>query len=267
MMPSEPDRPSTAEESAAWEEQLAGAFEILLGRSLDGYDPKATYVLYHWDDVFSSELFYHVKDAALLGSTVSGRALGAQDEPFSLGRWSLDLGRSLIGLDDCDELDPAVVAALRAASLDESEIEVTGADLARILAGPQGLPEDVFLTVIARVATSGTLFDAMRAATWTMGGPGDLAPAPDEAEVDADWEPALARVAHPGLRGHLVNLCLDPQWARSDGAYYSGTGEPPAELGSFAELPGHEFVTGWEFGEGQASSAIFAVRDAGASAA
>ena len=261
-MPPKSDRSGTAEGAVAWEEQLADAFELILGRSLDTYDTKATYVLYHWDDVMSSELFYHLKDASLLGSTVSGLAFGAEDHPFSVARWNRDIGRSLISLDDHHTLIPAVVSALRTASSDDSEVVLTGAALAQALAGSQDLPEDVFLTLIARVVTSGTFFDALRAATWTMGGPADLAPAPTEAEIDADWEPVLARVAHPALRGHLSHLFLDAQWARSEGAYYSGVGKPPTGCGRLVEEPGHEFVTGWEFGEGQASSAIFAVRDA-----
>lgn len=260
-MPAVPDQPDHSDAPGAWQAQLAGAFEILLGRALEAFDPKATYVLYHWDDMLSAELFDYVEDVALLGSTVPGSALGGQDGPLSWGRWRLDLGRSLFVLDGSDALSPSADAALRAASLDESQVVVTGADFVPVLTGGLGLPEDVFPALLARVETTGTLLDALRAATWTMGGPADLVTDYAGVTVEPAWERALAGVADPGLRRHLGLLCLSAQSARSQGAYYSGVERCPADLHWLADRPDHAFVTGWEFGEGQASSAIFAIDD------
>jgi hypothetical protein len=263
-MPATPDRSDPAHAPEAWQLQLERAFEILLGRPLDSFDPKATYALYHWDDILSAELFGSVGHAAALGSTVPGRLLAGEDCPLGWGQWSLDLGRSLFSLDDTEVLGPSVEAALRAASLDPEEILLAGADLAPLLAGFDDLPEDVFVTLMARIETTGTLVDAMRAASWTMGGPADLVTDYDGVTIEPGWELALSEVVDPGLRRHLSLLCLDAQSARSEGGYYSGVDDCPGGLYSLTEQPGHTFVTGWQFGEGQASSAIFAIDDSAA---
>lgn len=267
-MPATPDRSSAADEPGAWEAQLADAFAILLGRPLDGFDPKATYVLYHWDDMLSAELFDFVEDAVQLGSTLPplGEGEGEDEYPLSWGRWSLDLGRSVFLIDGADEFDESTEAALRAASLDPGspEVAVTGADLAPHLADHDGLPPGAFLTLLARVDTPGTLFDALRAATWTMGARTELVTDYAGVVVEPEWEQALADIADPDLRRHLSLLCLSAQSARSEGAYYSGVDRCPADLRWLAERPDHTFVSGWEFGEGQASSAIFGCAPSGA---
>jgi hypothetical protein len=266
-MPASPDE-AAAFDRARWEEQIEDAFGILLGRPLREFDPKATYALYHEWDMFT-EMFFETFEHSTLGSIIP--PLPGADEgeyPLNPGRWSLDLGRSIFWLDEnIPDGRPALrgweaaKSALCAVSRDPSSLAVTGADLAPIVAEHSDLLESVWLTVNVRVHTDGTLFDAMRAATWTMGGPADLL-TPDlsaRAVVEPEWEGKLEPVSDPALRDHLRALCLDAHWARGEGAYYSGIGACPSDLKWHASQPGHAFVTGWMFGEGQGSSAIFAI--------
>jgi hypothetical protein len=244
---------------------LAHAFELLLGRPLDEFDPKATYALYHWDDILSFEFLDHVEDAASLATVIPPMTEFADEYVLAWGRWSLDLGRSLFMLDGGDTLGEAAASALSAVSRDESTLVVTGADLAPHLAGRDSLPHDLFVTLLARVASvaradaPGTLFDAMRAATWTMGGPDELFTDYEDVKFEPEWERALEQVQHADLRRHLNYLCLDAHSARAEGGYYSGSARCPGILSWLEEQPGFEFVTGWEFGEGQAASAVFAI--------
>jgi hypothetical protein len=244
----------------AWQAQLSDAFALLLGRRLDEFDPKAAYVLYHWDDVLSSELSEYVPDPALLAGVVPPQE-GAAEYPLCWASWHLDLGRSLfdVDMDEVDRLAGTAAQALRALSRDPEEIVVTGAELSAVLAEHDASLDGVFLTLLARVQTADTLFDAMRAATWTMAGPESLYTDYSEVVVEPQWERALSAIPDAGLRTHMSGICLDAQSARAFGAYYSGTGSCPGMLSLLERLPGHTFVTGWEFGEGQAASAIFAV--------
>jgi hypothetical protein len=172
-------------------------------------------------------------------------------------RWSLDLRRSFFFTEMAD-FSKSINAALEAASCDDGEVVVTGADLAAILAKRKFDPEEQYLTTLLRVHTDGTLFDAMRAATWTME-PDRLVPFNARAEAVPEWEDALSQVSPSALRDHLRMLCLTPYWSRSEGARYLGTGNCPSDLAWLAKRPGYSCVAGWEFGEGQASSGIFLI--------
>lgn len=144
---------------------------------------------------------------------------------------------------------------------------VSGADFARVLAAHDGELDEIDAdTLMGRVQwlqrarTDGTLFDAMRTATWTMAGPEHLVPFARGAQVEPGREESLAGVSDARLRDHLRMLCLTAHWARSDGAYFLGVGECSHDLRWIADQPGHEPVAGWEFGEGQGSSGVFAVK-------
>jgi hypothetical protein len=243
-----------------WEEQLADAFEILLGRPLVEFDPKATYALYFWNEYMSEEFYGFYGDDAL-------RSVVAPLSPIvcsmEWGRWSIDLGRSVFIFDDDDlaqfDFGPRAVAALRAVSRDAADLYLTGADLAQVMRGHNGLLDlrKVQLTVLARVHTDGTLFGAMRAATWTMGGPENLTTSrPDWFVVEPRWKAELARIPHPGLRTHLENLCDDEV-----GMSYVGAEYCPWPQHWLTGQPGHTFVTAWSAHVGVMSSAIFATSE------
>jgi hypothetical protein len=235
-----------AADAVRWETELAEAFAVLLGRPLDEFDPGAEYVLYHWDDIMSSEFLDEFHEPAQLTSVVRADPDDLDDSDgleFAWTRWNLDLGRSVFCLNgDCEQS------------------RLTGAQLAGVLEREEIDPAEEPLHVLARVETDGTLFGAMRAATWTMGPrTGPFARLGKGVQVEEAWEKALERVGPPELRNHLRMLCLTDQSARCDGAFYSAARHCPSDLRPIAELPGHRLIAAWEFGEGQASSAVFQV--------
>lgn len=119
--------------------------------------------------------------------------------------------------------------------------------------------DGVMVALVLRIDTDETLFDAMRAATWTTGGPDSLVRMDEGAEVEPEWDRSLQRIPHTQLRDHLRMLSLTAPWARGYGAHFlgSGPGTCPFQLDWVSRRPGHETIAGWEFGEGQASSAVF----------
>ncbi|MEU5159703.1 hypothetical protein AB0G74_08860 [Streptomyces sp. NPDC020875] len=264
-----------------WRRELADAFEVLLGKPLDEFPAEAEYVLYHWDEMRSSEIAEEFiggevdLSAVARGEPVDGDRYDDGDAPFGWTTWSLDLGRSIWHLEESafdadgplgDALGTAPAAA--SATADGPEREVSGADFARALAAhgedlaEVDAEELTGMGPVVRIATDGTLFDAMRAATWTMGDPGDLTPFlrdADEIEVAPEWEERLRRIPDPRLRDHLRMLCLSAHSARSEGGYYLGPRECPAGLRWMTGRRGHETIAGWQFGEGQAFSAIVAI--------
>ena len=213
--------------TSAWETELSGAFSVLLGRPLDDFDHPATYVLYL---ALTDESFDF--DSELFGSVLPPTRSRFDFDPHTLG---LDLARSLF-------------------IFDGNEI-VTGRD-----AVGRDLDEDGAFDALVRVDTDGTLFAALRAATWTAGdGPGDLVAMMPGVMVEPEWADALSRVGDAALRDHLGMLCLDAHYARAYGAYYLGTGKTPVGFGEIAERPDHTFVAGWRYGEQQGGAAIFQV--------
>ncbi len=248
-------------EKDAWRDRLEHAYGLLLGRPLSGFDPGATYALYHWDDAFCDEFFAGAEEVDLDGfarpETRDSSTLADTGEPgLSPDRWRFDLGRTIFLVDDFDH---PVATALPAARLDSAgDIGVLGVDLRRVFLDEEvDLDEltDQYAHMLLRVQTDGTLFDALRAATWTMSAPDGLEPRRPEAEIDAPWQPLLAQIDDGRLRGHFEMLCLTAHWARSDGAHYLGP-KCRGDLAFLTTLPGYRIVAGWEFGEAQAASAV-----------
>ncbi|MGX2992967.1 hypothetical protein JNUCC64_01525 [Streptomyces sp. JNUCC 64] len=266
-----------------WERELARAFEVLLDAPFGpgaaaGPAPEPRYAFFHQDDLMPSTVLGDLldgeldPDAVARGIPVDGARYDEDGVPLGWSGWSFDLGRSIWLWED-DAFDPdGPFGAAAAGALDavahparDSRRAVSGADLARVFAehgdSLDEVDEDELLMagLLLRVDTDGTLFDAMRAATWTTGGPEGLVPLPPEAEVEPRWDAALSRVPGARLRDHLRLLCLTDHWARGDGARYLGPGNCPAALDWFADQPGHQVVAGWELGEGQAASAVFRI--------
>ncbi|GAA3838266.1 hypothetical protein GCM10022243_00920 [Saccharothrix violaceirubra] len=258
-------------DSEAWGRELAGAFEVLLGKPLDAFRAGPEYALYHWNDM----LQYDILEDFLAGTADQDATAAAEadDHPFSPDEWTFDHGRSiwLFTEDALDAEGPfgeTVGAALKAVStaVDDSEYAVSGVDFARVLAEHRDAIDGIDgeelvgeVSLLLRIDTDGTLFDAMRAATWTTGGPETLVALDDDVKVAPEWAEKLLGVPDVRLRGHLGMLSLCAQDARSDGAYYLGPGDHSGDFASIARRPGHQPVAGWEFGEGQASSVIFQV--------
>ncbi|WP_380282734.1 hypothetical protein [Kitasatospora purpeofusca] len=270
--------------SSEWDTALAGAFGILLGGEPPAVDPAARYGVFYASDSLDEFLFpnpWTTPDA------LSGRAprhLPDPDgeHPFSPWAWRFDLGGSLFRF-DADLLagtgawgddghkgprpfDDAFVADLRTVStVDEyGELLVRGAELGALLGrhgvdltGEHAKKLNTWLTVLLRVATDGTLTDAMRAATFTGRGPEHLVSVQDMSRARSaaePWEERLGAVTPPALRDHLRLLCLAEADARSEGGFYSGTGNWPWD--DVLEAVGCSLVAGWRFGESQAGAAV-----------
>lgn len=262
-----------------WDAALAGAFEILLGGKT-AIDPAAGYGVYYASESLDEFLFPNPWVTPETLSDRKPRLLPDADGeyPFSPWTWRFDLGESLFYF-DADLLagtgawgadghkgprpfDDAFVADLRAVSLTEEtdEVLVRGAELGPLL-GRHGVDLtdkaseklNTWLTVLLRVATDGTLTDAMRAATFTERGPEHLVPIHGRSAAEP-WEERLSAVTHPALRDHLRMLCLTRNDARSEGGFYCGADHWP--WSDLLEAVGCSLVAGWGFGESQAGVAV-----------
>ncbi|MDX6741433.1 hypothetical protein [Actinocorallia sp. A-T 12471] len=266
----------TVPDPQEWERELSLAFEALLDRPLGDYPTTAEYAHYAWNDEMS---FLLIED--LVGGDLDPAALltppgeAAQDVHAALSwdRWPVDHANSLwvVEADLCDPYGPlgehAGPALAEVASGADFELTVSGADLLRVLAEHRadlaGVDPDELtgrVQWLQRITTDGTLPGALRSATWTAHGPGGLVTFDADVKVKPKFDKALRRISDPALRDHLRMLCLTEYWARSRGGYYLGPGRCPHELGWIAELPGHETVAGWTYGEGQASTAVFQIK-------
>lgn len=236
-----------------WETQLAQGFEILLRAPLTTFDPDATYAFHHWDEVVSDDFFDEDLDLALLtGGAVVGAPFDGvpaladpdEDETLSWKDWRVDLGRSVFLIDT----DIPKLGKPR-----------PGTHVGKVLAARGLTAEDLAEDLVhldARIHTDGTLFDAMRHATWTMGGPDRLVPFDPECVVQPKWERRLAAVGHDGLRDHLRMLCLDAHSARCAGAHYVRNRHPGF---NGMRKAGGRVVAAWELGEAQAYSVVTAL--------
>lgn len=277
-------RELTVDDRNAWERELGDALALLLGRPLAEYPVTSEYAFYAWNDEISVlALEDHLSadvdlEAIARGDSIDGDSIDGDGDPvgdnhFSWDVWPVDHARSVWLIDQSTVSDDGPLggdlgAALAAASTrHDSEYAVSGADLARVLLAHQEQADEVdsdeligSVQWLARIRTDGTLLGAMRAATWTFGGRDELVPFTRSAKVEPKWDEVLRQVPDARLRDHLRMLCLTAHWARSDGAYYLGPGDCPFDLRWVSEQPGYDAVAGWEFGEGQASSAVFAIK-------
>ncbi|MEU5398152.1 hypothetical protein ABZ348_02465 [Streptomyces sp. NPDC005963] len=280
-----PETASTAD-PGGWDAALVSAFEILLG-GRPAVDPAARYGVYHAP--FEEFLFpnrWATPDAMMSGEP---RQLPNPDGeyPFSPWTWRFDLSESLFHFDaelvagtgpwgtgghkGPRPFDDAFVTDLRAvASVDEDgHVLVPGAVLGPLL-GRHGVDLtkeeskklNCWLGVLLRVATDGTLTDAMRAATFTERGPEHLVSVNDMRHtpaVEETWEERLGAVGHAALRDHLRMLCVTENDARSEGGFYVGTDYWPGP--DVLETVGCSLVAGWVFGESETSAAVVRLPD------
>lgn len=138
--------------------------------------------------------------------------------------------------------------------------QVLGKDLARIIRRHEVDTAVLeMIPILARARTDGSLLDAMKAATWTMGGYGGLVMFDRDLEVEPQWQARLTAIEDLGLRTHLGQLCLTEEAARCDGAYFAG--QVVHLLEGLKALPSHTLLAAWELGEGQACSAVFQVQN------
>ncbi|MFD8598321.1 hypothetical protein ACFV1L_25280 [Kitasatospora sp. NPDC059646] len=275
---------TTDKDPGGWNAALGGAFAALLGEEAAGDLAGTGYGLYYASDTLDEFLFPNSWATADALSDGGAGHLPDPDgpHPFSPWNWKFDLAASLFRFDP-DLLagtgpwgadghkgprpfdDGFVADLLAVAATDEADGAVLrGAQLAPLLrrhgvdlTGKACKKLNHWLTVVLRVATDGTLRDAMRAATFTERGPEHLVTAHDfgSRPVAAEpWEERLRTVAHPALRDHLRMLCRSEADARSEGGHYSG-----ARHWSWSDVTdavGCTPVAVWGFGESQAGAAV-----------
>jgi hypothetical protein len=241
-----------------WEDRVRAALGALVGEDPGRPDREGSYALFLWEDGLAHAFWEGVQVADLFGDpTEAPAAWNEGDSAFDLSRFSIDPAGSCFGVESF-EVTPALDAAVAAAATGDGRRRVIAASaLGRLLAEHAVDPATLRghdATLLGRVVTDGSLLDALRAATWTHGGPEHLAARDEGLAVDARWSERLDAVADPALRAHLESLCLDEEDARADGALFTGD-DWPTGLGGLA-LAGHTIVAGWEFGEGQAALAV-----------
>ncbi|MFJ1756174.1 hypothetical protein [Kitasatospora sp. NPDC088134] len=270
-------------EPVGWEAELERAFTILLaGRTAEA---GARYGVYHASETLDEFLFPNDWTTPEVLVDPAPRPLPDTDGPypFSPWTWRFDLPGSLFRFDP-DLVDrtgawgpdghkgagpfgAGFTAELRTlATVDEDGgLLLPGAELGPLLArhgvdlsGDGAEKLNTWLTVLLRVATDGTLHDAMRAATFTERGPAHLVSPADlrhtrTAAADP-WEQRLAALTHPGLRDHLRMLSLTGRDSRSEGGHYYGTAHWP--WSDLLDATGCALVAGWGFGESQAGTAV-----------
>ncbi|WP_167546275.1 WD40 repeat domain-containing protein [Streptomyces zinciresistens] len=212
-------RPSRSAGGDDWESSLAQAFGVLLDRPLPEFDSAAQYAAY-----YSGNWLYETgtdRDPLWLEPAVlTGRETVTDDNLLLLDEEGypdlrFDASRSLFEIHtDAAEFPAAFKEGLAAVRVGGSEHypQVTGADLARLTADhgvdltAPDLSGKTWRLTDARIASDGTLLDALRAATGMGEGPDNLVPCE---ETDATTEAAVAAVEHAGLRAHLRAFC-DP---------------------------------------------------------
>ncbi|MEV8630559.1 hypothetical protein AB0395_02790 [Streptosporangium sp. NPDC051023] len=240
---------SVTSSDVGWEALLADAFGALLSRPLAGYDPGAEYAAYYHGNFFHETRID--RDPTWLNPAVlsGGEPVEVGDlYLYDMGEPPLrfDAGRSLFQFSSHGL--PRDFAADLAAACFAPDV-IRGADLAPVLwRHDLDLADPVLAenwhVCHARIASDGTLLDAMRVATGIGYGPGSLIPF--EGSVDEEWESALAAISHPELRAHLRLGCCDASDA--EGLTYRGADAP---LGSLLEDGDCSLVAAWEDGHGQ----------------
>ncbi|MCI4066334.1 hypothetical protein MRQ36_28790 [Micromonospora sp. R77] len=247
-----------------WEQLLTRELQRFLPEPIGDHPGGGRYALYHWDDMLASEFFAggDLDRLAALAEPQSCVVAASGTSGTGWDRWAFDLGRSIFAVDGAETIEalagrPAA-DLLAAAHRSAGRAVVHGVELARVLRrhgiALEDLAEDgVTMPIHVRVVTDGSLLDALRAATGTMDQDG-LEPVDPDAEVDPRWQAALNGIADAELRSHLSALFLEEDSARAYGGEYCGAHWPSGS--GPIRFAAARVVAGWEFGEGQAWSAV-----------
>ncbi|GAA1984831.1 hypothetical protein [Catenulispora subtropica] len=248
-------------DTESWRQVLADGFGAFLGRPLDKDDPDAVYGAYFWAGNFLKETGFATDAAWVDPEALAGRLMveDANVVMYDEGEAPLrfDASGSVFVFDGAAVLPAEFAAGLSAAAFSSSEPGeglVLGRELGALLARhPVDLTDEAlagsWYVLYPRIASDGSLLDAMRAATGAGDGPGTLIPF--DGEPDEEWEEDLSRVAHPGLRAHLGFGC---QEAGEASLYYVG-----ADTLTFwgLEKEGCSVIAAWDEAQNQVEVAVF----------
>ena len=206
-------------DTSDFDTQLQNAFEVLLGRPLRTFDSMANYRLFFWID---SDLLQRDPDPALAHVEALNRADFITRSPrqsccefdngkteASFERFHVDYSRSLyvFDRDDLEDLAEFPEAVTTACVESRYSYQLEGAHLASLVDDDElDYCQEACWYACRSVATSGTLIDGMRAATFTMtenllvAGQGE-----QDTRFDPRWKSAFAAaVTHQRLREHLL---------------------------------------------------------------
>jgi len=232
--------PDSVAGSEAWKRELADAFQVLLGHPLSDYDPHGSYGAYYGGNwLYESDSGTDpawLSPAALTGKVTITMDHLLLDGDQDLPELQFDASQSLFEVDP-EGLPEAFAEDLAAACLPDSSL-VRGEELARLLerhaldlTSPD-LPEETWSVSQARIASSDTLLDALKAATGIGSGPDSLVPYRKPhiwvTGTEAEADEAIAAIHHVGLRAHLRTFSepgshsLDYQAERTKGRDWSG---------------------------------------------
>ncbi|MEU7854908.1 hypothetical protein [Nonomuraea sp. NPDC049141] len=224
---------TAANTSHDWQASLEQAFGVLLSRPLSSYDPADTYAAYYggnWlyeTDARTDAAW--LDPAALTGETTLVMEHLLLNGEMDYAPLRFDAKESWFGVDP-QGLPEDFARDVDAMSLPSSDL-IRGADLGQLLqrhsvdlTAPH-LPEDVWYLYQARIASNGTLMDALRVATGIGAGPESLVPYEDK--IDAEGEERIAAVADAALRAHLRGFS-DPS-PIADLSYLGADADNPLE--------------------------------------
>jgi hypothetical protein len=219
----------SAARAGTWDQQLASAFEILLGRPLSSYDAEAVYAAYLDGNWFVEGEFHQAEDW-VSPAALSGRETVVFDDLqlYYQGEVPLrfDASESWFEIRNAEErpataagdmagLPAAAAGDLVAAFLPGSPFSlVRGRDLAAVV-DRHGIDVAAINWRVAfpKMASDGSLLDAMRVATGIGAGPETLVTLTGKtvrrAEPEESWATALAAITPVELRDHLLLGCQE----------------------------------------------------------
>lgn len=207
---------------ARWRQTLSDGFAAFLNRPLDdaAADADAEYGAYYWAGNFLQEVGFAGDARWVDPEALAGRVL-VEDENivmYDVGEAPLrfDAAASIFVIENDAAMPYAFAAELSAAafpSTEPGEHLVLGRDLGALAARHKvdltdSALEGAFHVLYPRIASDGTLVDALRVATAIGEQPGSLIEF--DGEPAEEWAARLARVEHPDLRAHLSFCCQEP---------------------------------------------------------
>ena len=206
---------------AGWRQLLTDGFGAFLNRPLDDdADPDAEYGAYYWAGNFLQDVGF-ASDARWVDPEVlAGRVLVEDDNivMYDVGEAPLrfDAAASIFVIENDAAMPYSFATELSAAafpSTEPGEHLVLGRDLGALAERHKvdltdSALEGAFYVLYPRIASDGTLVDALRVATAIGEQPDSLIEF--DGEPAEEWAAQLARVEHPDLRAHLSFCCQEP---------------------------------------------------------
>lgn len=205
---------------ASWRQILTDGFGAFLDRPLnDDADADAAYGAYYWAGNFLQDIGFASDARWVDPEALAGRVLVEDDNivMYDVGEAPLrfDAAASIFVIGNGSAMPHAFATELSAAAFPSSkpgEHLVLGRDLGALAERHKvdltdSVFEGAFYVLYPRIASDGTLVDALRVAAAIGEEPDSLIEF--DGEPAEEWAAQLARVEHPGLHAHLSFCCQD----------------------------------------------------------